>query len=104
MLVVSGAINCVACIADIPEIYDPGTNTWSTLPNASLELPLYPHLFVLPDGRVLATGAFESTTPAMVLDLNAGTWSTVDPAVLDGHSSAMSSLGEGPQVRDFSQL
>jgi hypothetical protein len=93
-LVVSGAIDCEACIALIPEIYNPGTNTWSTLPNASLELPLFPHMFVLPDGRVLATGAFEGPSPAVALDLNTGTWSTIDPTIVDGHSSAMYALGK----------
>jgi hypothetical protein len=89
VLVVSGSIDCEECIAEIPEIYDPATNTWSSLPNAALALPLYPHLFVLPDGRVLATGAFEGPGPAVALDLTLGTWSMVDPVVVDGGSSAM---------------
>src|SRR5262245_10068005 len=94
VLVVSGSIDCQTCIADVPEIYDPVTNSWSQLPGASLDIPLYPHLFVLPDGRVLSAGAFEDVTPAQVLDLTTGTWSTVDPAVRDGHSSAMYAPGK----------
>jgi hypothetical protein len=94
VLVTSGAIDCSDCIAEIPEIYNPATNAWSQLPNAALALPLYPHLFVQPDGRVLATGAFEGTMAAVELDLAAGTWSVVDSNVVDGHSSVMYQLGK----------
>jgi hypothetical protein len=94
MLVVSGAIDCEQCIAQVPEIYNPVTNTWTTLPNAALELPIYPHMFVLPDGRVLATSAFEGPSATVVLDVAAGTWSVIDPNAVDGHSSAMYRLGK----------
>ena len=97
-LTVSGAINCSACrqpggpdagIAEIPEIYDPLDNSWVLVPNATQNIPLYPHLFVLPDGRVLASGTAEDPIPALVLDLNTQTWSTVDTSVVDGGSSVM---------------
>ncbi len=89
VLVVGGNNGCSTCIADIPEIYDPATNTWTQLPEASNALPEYPHLFVLPDGRVLATGSFQSAISTQVLDVSAQTWTVVDPVVVDGHSSVM---------------
>jgi hypothetical protein len=90
VLVASGSIDCETCIAETPEIYDPTTNTWSLLPpGADLALPFYPHLFVLPDGRVIAAGAFQEAMETVVLDLDTGTWSMVDPTVLDAGSSAM---------------
>src|SRR5262249_25465792 len=68
LLVVSGADNCPTCddatvshtgIALVPEVYDPNSNSWSRLDNASICLPLYPHLHLLPDGRVLAVATQE---------------------------------------------
>ena len=97
-LVVSGAINCFTCnipnvshdgIALVPEIYDTPAGTWSSLPGASLSLPLYPHLFVLPDGRVLATGSQEDPIQTWALNVATQTWSIVDPVVRDGGSSVM---------------
>ena len=38
---------------------------------------------------MLATGTFEQPIAAQILDVNAQTWSIVDPAVVDGHSSVM---------------
>jgi hypothetical protein len=89
VLVISGAIDCEQCIAEIPEIYSPATNSWTSLPTAALEIPIYPHLFVLPDGRVLVTSSFESAMPTTVLDVASGAWTAVDPGILDGHSAAM---------------
>ncbi|HEY6572095.1 MAG TPA: Ig-like domain-containing protein, partial [Candidatus Eisenbacteria bacterium] len=98
VLTVSGAINCPECkypggpdagIAEIPEIYNPANNTWSLMPTASKNFPIYPHLFVLPDGRVIATSTQEDPIPTSVLDMNTQTWSTVDPAVVDGGSTVM---------------
>ncbi len=94
VLVLSGAIDCEECIATIPEIYNPATNTWTKLQNAGLEIPIYPHVFVQPDGRVLVTGAFEGPMAAVELDLTTSTWSIVDPNVVDGHSSVMYRLGK----------
>jgi hypothetical protein len=98
MLVVSGATNCPECrdptvthngIADLPEIFNPASNSWSVLSGASLKLPLYPHLYVLPDGRVFAATTAEDPIASRVLNVATQTWSVVDPAVRDGGSSAM---------------
>jgi len=50
--------------------------------------------FVLPDGRVVATGSFEAAIATQVLDINTQTWSVVDPVVVDGHSSVMYGLNK----------
>jgi Galactose oxidase-like, Early set domain/Bacterial Ig domain len=94
VLVLSGAIDCEQCIAEIPEIYNPATNTWTRLTSAPLEIPIYPHVFVQPDGRVLVTGAFEGPMATVELDLTTATWSLVDPNVVDGHNSVMYRLGK----------
>jgi hypothetical protein len=89
ILVASGSINCASCVAGIPEIYDPLTNQWSQLPGADLDLPLYPFLHLLPDGRVLNAGSYEDPMATRVLDIPSQTWTMVDPAVIEGGSSAM---------------
>ena len=94
VLVVAGDDGCPSCVAAVPEIYNPATNTWVQLPDAANPLPEYPHLFVLPDGRVLATATFEEAIPTEVLDINTQTWTVVDPVVVDGHSSVMYGLNK----------
>jgi hypothetical protein len=94
LLVTLGEINCDGCQADIPELYQPTTNSWTRLTGARLALPYYPHLFVLPDGRVLATSTAEESIATYVLDVPAQTWTTVDPLTVDGGSAAMYRLGK----------
>jgi hypothetical protein len=89
MLVTSGAATCETCLVPTPEIYDPLTNTWTQLPAANLSLPLYPAMFVLPDGRVLAAGSVAQPTATRTLTVGTQTWSLVDPNVVDGHSAVM---------------
>jgi uncharacterized repeat protein (TIGR01451 family) len=99
----SGAISCPTCadpagshdgIALLPEIYDPKTNTWSQLANASLSLPLYPHIFALPDGRLFASASQEDPIVSQALDLNTQTWTVVDPVARAGGSSVMYAPGK----------
>ncbi len=98
MLAVSGSSDCPDCatpgaihngIVPAPEIFDPATNTWSTVTGANLRLPLYPNMYVLPDGRIFAATTAEEAIASRVLDLNARTWSVVDSAVREGGSSVM---------------
>src|SRR4029077_6395496 len=41
MLVTGGEIDCAGCEATIPEVYNPQTNSWTSLTGASLSLPYY---------------------------------------------------------------
>jgi hypothetical protein len=75
-------------------VYDPISNTWTALPGAQSSSPgQSPHLFVLPDGRVLQVGSSEEVVSTQTLDVASQTWTTVDPTPLDGGSSVMYSLG-----------
>ncbi|TMB93885.1 MAG: DUF1929 domain-containing protein, partial [Chloroflexi bacterium] len=90
LLVQGGTTTCGSCIADIPEIYDPVSNSWTQLAStARMAFKYYPHTFVLPDGRVLVAGQDDKAISSQVLDLTTQAWTTVDSTVLDGHSSAM---------------
>ena len=94
MLVTAGETNCDGCNALIPEIYDPATNSWTRLTLASHDFPYYPHMFVLPDGRVLAASSNRAAIASVALDLTLQSWSVVDPAVLDGGSAATYAPGK----------
>jgi hypothetical protein len=94
VLVTSGAQTCLTCLADVPEIFDPATGRFTTLPSARLGVPYYPFMFVLPDGKALDAGANENPVATSKLDIAAGTWTTVDPVVRDGHSAAMYQPGK----------
>ncbi len=89
LLATSGSDTCEDCFVSTPEIYDPRTNTWISLAGANLSLPLYPHMYVLPDGRILAAGSVEEPVTTRVLNLSTQTWTVVDPNVVDGHSGLM---------------
>ena len=90
ILVQGGTTTCSTCIADMPEIYDPVSNTWTQMAaSAKMAFKYYPHSFVLPDGRVLVSSQDDKAISSRVLNLNTQTWSTVDSRVFDGHSAAM---------------
>ncbi|MCH8823277.1 MAG: DUF1929 domain-containing protein [Planctomycetes bacterium] len=54
-----------------PEIYDPVADSWSTMDFADKQIPLYPFMFLLPDGRVFFAGPRKNT---FVLDIDTGFW------------------------------
>lgn len=94
VLVTSGDINTLNDIATTPEIYDPTTNQWTSLVAATNPLPVYPFMFVLPDGRILSAGTSEVATPTIALDLTTQKWTTVDPVTVDGGSAVMFAPGK----------
>ncbi|TME31075.1 MAG: DUF1929 domain-containing protein [Chloroflexi bacterium] len=89
MMVTSGETTCDLCNAPIPELYDASTNTWTSLSGANRDIPFYPHMLLLPDGRVMEASNYSQPVASLVLDLSTQTWSTVDPTILDGGSAAM---------------
>ena len=71
----------------LPEIYDPKTNRITAMPTASRKMPLYPFMFVLPDGRVVDAGP---DTTTRTLEPQTGQWTTVaSKSPIDGHSAVM---------------
>ena len=88
-LITSGGQSCLTCLAELPEIYDPVTNRFTTLTTARLAMPFYPFPFVIPDGRIVNAGATENVFRTSALDLTTNLWTTVDANVKDGHSAAM---------------
>ena len=70
----------------LPEIYNVETNSWSSLLAAQRRMPLYPFMFVLPDGRVFDAGPDLQTR---TLDVTTGQWTSVAQSQVDGHSAVM---------------
>jgi hypothetical protein len=93
-LVTSGAQSCLTCLADVPEIFDPATNRFTTLPTARQGVPYYPFMYVLPNGTVIDAGSNEKSVVTRALNLATGTWTSIDPIARDGHSSAMYQPGK----------
>ena len=67
-----------------PEIYNPATNTWTSMPSAGRTMPLYPFFFVLPNGKLFDAGPERMTR---TLDLATGTWTNVGMSPIDGMSA-----------------
>ena len=81
VLAVSGAVSS-GVRNDTPQLFDPGSRTWHDLTGAVLTQPLYPFLFVAPDGRVFNAGPERQTS---FLDTaGAGAWTAV-AETLDEH-------------------
>jgi hypothetical protein len=68
----------------LPEIYNPANDTWQQLPTAQRWMPLYPFMFVLPNGKVFDAGP---DTMTRTLDTATGQWTNVGQSPIDGHSA-----------------
>ena len=88
VLVTSGSNRTSADIVPIPELYSPSSNSWRELAAASRNIPYYPFIYQLPNGRIARLGASEEPTPTETLDLATNQWTTVDSRPLDGGSIA----------------
>jgi Domain of unknown function (DUF4082)/Domain of unknown function (DUF1929)/Bacterial Ig domain len=95
VLAMSGNDVDASSYVTIPEIYNPTTNTWTAFTAANLQLPIYPHMFVLPSGKVAYTGNSEGDSypgplagsrNTRTLDLTTGAWTTVAATTIDGDS------------------
>jgi fibronectin type 3 domain-containing protein len=91
---IGGVKGCNSCNPEVPEEYSPATNQWTTLSNNPTLLPMYPFTYVRPDGTVAVTGASEVTSALRIYDPATQAWTTSDPNVVDGGSSAMYDTGK----------
>jgi hypothetical protein len=61
VLVVSGDINANTNVDTLPQVFQFSTKTWRNLTTAQLSLPLYPNMFVAPNGKVFNAGPSRQT-------------------------------------------
>ncbi len=88
VLATSGYDKSASDLVTVPEIYSPAANSWQSLTSASNNIPVYPFIYQLPDGRIAWLGSSETPTQSQVLDLSTNQWSTIDSRVIDGGSIA----------------
>jgi hypothetical protein len=75
VLVVSGDIDRTVWVNPLPQVWQLATGSWRDLTAAQLALPLYPFMFVAPNGRVFNAGPQQTTR---YLDTSgSGAWSFV---------------------------
>ncbi|KQT13671.1 hypothetical protein ASG30_19865 [Ramlibacter sp. Leaf400] len=74
-LVVSGSMDTSQSTNTLPQVYQPATNSWRNLTSAQLSQPMYPMMFVAPNGRVVDVGP--STTTRSLDTSGTGSWSFV---------------------------
>lgn len=90
VLVISGTQLTDTDYVTVPEVYNPTSNTWSRLTQISASIPYYPHVFVLPDGRVLESSNFKQPMASDVLTVSSPvTRTVVDSRLFDGGSAVM---------------
>jgi hypothetical protein len=89
IIVTSGEADGAERDVQIQEIYNPMTNSWSMLSNSPFLFPYYPHVFLLPDGRIIVPADGEAPIVSEVLDLKALAWTAVGGAAVDGGSTVM---------------
>jgi chitodextrinase len=96
VLATLGTITCPTCIAGTPEVYNPVTNSWTSLTGANNPFTAYyPHMLVLPNGKVFATASFAANSiVGSVLDVGAQTWTNVGSTAVDGAASVMYQPGK----------
>jgi hypothetical protein len=74
-LVVSGQIDTSVGINPLPQVYQAATNTWRNLTSAQLNQPMYPMMFVAPNGKLVDVAPTNFTR---YLDTNGtGAWSAI---------------------------
>ena len=77
-LVVSGQIDTTVGVNPLPQVYQAATNTWRDLTNAQLNRPLYPRMFVAPNGKLVMVGPRADTR--WLDTAGTGAWSLVGHA------------------------
>ena len=73
ILAISGG-DTAAALNRIPEVFNPGQNTWRALTGAARDVPYYPMMFLAPDGKIFLAGPDQGT--AFLGTSGAGKWTT----------------------------
>lgn len=88
VLVTSGSKDVRYTNNTLSQVYQTATNSWRSLTSAVLALPLYPHTFLAPDGRVF----FATQTSRYLNTAGTGSWSTVANNLVGGRDNYGSSV------------
>ena len=75
VLVVSGAVDLTVGNNPVPQVWQAATGTWRDLTSAQLAMPLYPYMFLAPNGLVFNSGP--EVTTRYLNTAGTGAWTTV---------------------------
>ena len=83
VLVLSGDMDYAGNTNPLPQIYQAATNSWSNLTTAYNVLPLYPRVFLAPNGSVYSLSDYGGNTERLNT-AGTGSWTTVANTHFDG--------------------
>jgi hypothetical protein len=95
VLVVSGNTTSAGAFDKLPQVFQAGSKTWRSLTSAVLQQPLYPYMYLAPNGKVFAAGP--NTATRYLSTSGTGAWSSVATShfgTRDYGSSVMYSPGK----------
>lgn len=94
VVAVSGTNAAGSGLNQIPEVFDPTAGTWTPTPARTPGWPLYPHLFLLEDGRLCWTGASLGDTglSAQIVDLGSLATTTIPGLSLSANRDQAASV------------
>ena len=75
VLVVSGTVDTPSGINTLPQVWQSATGTWRNLTSAVLNLPIYPYMFLAPNGSVFNAGP--EVTTRYLNTAGTGAWTPV---------------------------
>jgi len=93
VLVTSGQIDPVRGINGLPQIWRAATQTWQDLSSAQLIVPLYPRMFLAPNGKVFYAG--EATQSRYLDTKGTGQWSLVAKSSTHRNYGSAIQYGDG---------
>jgi hypothetical protein len=89
-LVVSGSFDPSFTVNQLPQVWAQGASSWRNLTGAQRTLPLYPHMYLAPNGNVFLAG--ESVTTRYLNTSGSGAWATVGNRVFASNRNYGSSV------------
>ena len=89
-LVVSGSYDANFTNNTLPQVWAQGGSSWRSLTGAVRNLPLYPHMYLAPNGNVFLAG--ESVTTRYLNTSGTGAWTTVGNRVFTSNRNYGSSV------------
>ncbi|HYI03179.1 galactose oxidase-like domain-containing protein [Hyalangium sp.] len=96
VMVLSGEINGVSDINEIPQRYLAASRTWRTMTSARLDMPYYPRMFLAPNGRLFFAAPWRATR---FMDPNGtGSWSSGPSSLFGGRSYGPAVMLDGTVV------
>lgn len=93
VMVLSGEINGVSDINEIPQRYLAATRTWRTMTTAQRDLPYYPRMFLVPDGRLFFAAPWRGTR--FMNTSGTGSWSAGPSSLFGGRSYGPAVIMDG---------